>query len=128
MNLLLDTCALLALAGKAGELPNKAKSVLAEAANVHVSLVTLWEIAIKFKLGKLQLERTPEDWFRISLTTFQIDELDLSPSLICQAADLPLIHRDPFDRILVATALTRGLTILTADRIIATYPGVKTVW
>jgi PIN domain nuclease of toxin-antitoxin system len=47
---------------------------------------------------------------------------------LCAAADLPLIHRDPFDRILIATAIRDRLSLLTPDRQIAAYPGVTTVW
>lgn len=53
---------------------------------------------------------------------------DLKPALLCAAADLPLLHRDPFDRVLVALALARHLTIITTDETIATYPGIKTPW
>lgn len=128
MNLLLDTCALLALAGNIGKLPKKAGATLAAATDVHVSLVTLWEVAIKVKTGKLHLERQPEDWFHRTLRLYKIQEIPLSSQLLCQAADLPLIHRDPFDRLLIATARLHNLTILTSDRIIPTYPGVKVVW
>ena len=49
-------------------------------------------------------------------------------SILCAAADLPQLHRDPFDRVLVATAMERGLVPLTSDRVIPTYPGVRVVW
>jgi PIN domain nuclease of toxin-antitoxin system len=55
-------------------------------------------------------------------------EATLVMRLLCVAADLPLIRRDPFDRVLVATSLLQNLTIRTSDRIIFTYPGVKVVW
>ncbi|PAW63480.1 MAG: hypothetical protein B9S38_17465 [Verrucomicrobiia bacterium Tous-C4TDCM] len=53
---------------------------------------------------------------------------ECSSSIFCAAADLPLLHRDPFDRVLVATAMERGLVLLTSDRVIPTYPGVRVIW
>lgn len=49
-------------------------------------------------------------------------------AILCAAADLPPLHRDPFDRVLVATAMDRGLVLLTSDRVIPTYPGVRVIW
>lgn len=128
MNLLLDTCALLALAGKAGKLSASAAEALANAPAVAVCGVSAWEIAIKVKAGKLAMRKPVHEWYSDSLVRYQLDEIPLAVSLLCAGADLPLIHRDPFDRVLIATALERGLTLLTSDRIIPTYPGVKVIW
>jgi PIN domain nuclease of toxin-antitoxin system len=128
MNLLLDTCALLALAGQVGKLPRKASLALAKASTVFVSTVTPWEIAIKFKSGKLQLSCPVEEWFSDSLLRYELEEIKLSAPLLCRAADLPLIHRDPFDRVLVATALQENLVILTSDSAIPMYPGIRVAW
>jgi PIN domain nuclease of toxin-antitoxin system len=49
-------------------------------------------------------------------------------AILCAAADLPPLPRDPFDRVLVATAMDRGLVLLTSDRVIPTYPGVREIW
>ena len=125
MNLLLDTCALLALAGQVGKLSRKAAAGLATASSVCVSTVSAWEIGIKCKSGKIRLACPAEDWFRNSLLRYELREIKLSASLLCHAADLPLIHRDPFDRVLIATALEENLVILTSDRIIPTYPGIR---
>jgi PIN domain nuclease of toxin-antitoxin system len=128
MNLLLDTCALLALAE--GSLSRTALKLLQKGDDALVSPIVIWEIAIKVKTGKITLPHSPMEWVvklaeRHSLT---LEHQGPGAVIFCQAADLPLIHRDPFDRVLVATALARGLTILTADRIIPTYPGVQTAW
>jgi len=128
MKLLLDTCALLALAGQVGRLPRKASSALASASAVFVSTVTPWEIAIKCKSGKLHISRPTEEWFRDSQLRYELQEVALPAALLCHAADLPLIHRDPFDRVIIATAQRQDLTILTSDRVIPTYPGVRVVW
>jgi len=128
MNVLLDTCALLALAGHVGELPAKAADAIARASSVAVCVVSVWEIAIKVKTGKLHVGMPVLDWYVESLSRYHLDEIPLPASLICAAADLPLLHRDPFDRVLVATAMNRGLVLLTSDRVIPTYPGVRVIW
>ena len=96
----------------------------------YISPVTIWELAIKVRSGKLQLPLAPLAWVQAIAERHQlsISNHGMDPSLLCRAADLPLIHRDPFDRVLVATATDRKLTILTSDRIIPQYPGIHTVW
>lgn len=128
MNLLLDTCALLALSGQAGKLSRPASRALTSPDLVFVSPVTAWEIAIKARSGKLRLGIPPKEWFQQTLARYYLSEIPLQTSLLCEAAELPLLHRDPFDRVLVACAISRNLTILTSDRMISTYPGVKVVW
>ncbi len=128
MKLLLDTCALLALA--TGDLPKKASKCLTSAAEASVPAVVVWEIAIKVKTGKLQLPDAPLPWIESLCTRYSLALQRQGPDVqtLCAAADLPLLHRDPFDRVLVATCLSQGLTLLTSDRIIPTYPGMKVLW
>ena len=128
MNLLLDTCALLALA--TGDLPPAASTALVDARNAHISAIVPWELAIKVKTGKLQLPEPPLLWVQALAGKHQLDLpiSSLEAQLLCAAANLPLIHRDPFDRVLIATALERNLTLLTADRIISDYPGINVIW
>lgn len=128
MNLLMDTCALLALSDNS--LTRAARKHLSTGDDAIISPIVVWEIAIKVKTGKLQLPSPPHAWVkslaeRHSLSMYPAT---IDTSIFCLAADLPLIHRDPFDRVLVATAQLQNLTILTSDRIIPTYPGVRTVW
>ena len=126
MNVLLDTCALLALAQ--GILPPRAAAALRNATEASVSVVSPWEVAIKSAAGKLRLCEPPKQWFDDLMTRYSLLELPLDSSLACAAAALPAIHRDPFDRILVALAKTHSLTLLTSDRTIAKYPNIKTLW
>jgi PIN domain nuclease of toxin-antitoxin system len=126
MNVLLDTCALLALAG--GDLPDGAASALQKAPEAYVSVVCPWEVAIKAASGKLRLTEPPLWWFRGLVDRYDLRELPLEASIACAAAALPLLHRDPFDRILVALAQANELTILTSDEQIGQYPGVRTLW
>jgi PIN domain nuclease of toxin-antitoxin system len=126
MNVLLDTCAILALAS--GELPNAAAVALRQAREAYVSVVSPWEVAIKVAGGKLRLMEPPIHWFLGLLERYDLREIPLDASAACAAAALPPLHRDPFDRVIVALAQAHRFTILTADDNIRSYPGVTTLW
>ena len=125
MNVLLDTRALLALAR--GDPPNAA-AALRSAVEANVSVVSPWEVAIKVAGQKLQLREPPVQWFLGLAERYELRELPLDARVACAAAVLPPIHRDPFDRVLVALAQAHALTVLTSDENIRKYPGVKTLW
>ena len=126
MNVLLDTCALLALAR--GVLPKGAAAALRSAPEASVSVVSAWEVAIKAAGGKLRLREPPVQWFLGVVERYDLRELPLDARVACAAAALPLVHRDPFDRVIVALAHAHALTVLTSDEHISKYPGVKTLW
>lgn len=126
MNVLLDTCALIALSN--GPLPPSAAARFGAAISAFVSPISAWEAAIKHKIGKLQFSQTPQTWFIGLCRNYHLTEAPLSTEILCAAADLPLIHRDPFDRVLIAIALQNNLTLITCDQTIPTYPGINTVW
>jgi PIN domain nuclease of toxin-antitoxin system len=126
VNVLLDTCALVALAG--GELPDGAAAALRTAPAAYVSVVSPWEVAIKVAGGKLRLLEPPVQWFLGLLERYDLREVPLDAGVACAAAALPLLHRDPFDRVIVALAQAQGLTVLTSDENIRKYPGVATLW
>jgi PIN domain nuclease of toxin-antitoxin system len=126
INVLLDTCALLALAR--GELPAAAARALRAAPEACVSVVSPWEVAIKSAAGRLRLAEPAALWFQRLVMRYDLRELALDASIACAAAALPEIHRDPFDRVLVAVAQAHALTVLTADTHIGKYPGTKTLW
>lgn len=127
MRLLLDTSAVVHLA--AGTLSAAAADALRSGSVAVLSPVVPWELAIKVKAGKLELPLPPLDYC-VSLARrhrLTLPREGLDAALLCAAAELPLIHRDPFDRILVATAIREQLAVLTPDRTIALYP-VATIW
>ena len=126
MNVLLDTCALLALAR--GDLPKRAAAALRTAPEAVVSVVSPWEVAIKTAAGKIRLTEPPIEWFSGMTERYALRELPLDSSVACAAATLPRIHQDPFDRILVALAHAHALTVLTSDENIPKYPGINTIW
>ena len=122
MNLLLDSHALLWWLDESSILSNEAYRAIDAASCVSVSLVTPWELQIKANSGKLTL--TP-DWH--GLHQEGIETLDLALDDVLVAAALPLHHRDPFDRLMIAQALRRGLVIVTRDRHFLQY-GVPMIW
>ncbi len=127
--ILIDACGLIALKDGTEAFSSMACQRLEEpGSTVYVSAITAFEIGQKHASGKLILPLPPEEWYDAMLRQHQIDELPVSSSVAFAAAGLPAIHRDPFDRIVVATALAEKLTILTSDRIIPKYPGVSTLW
>lgn len=126
MNVLLDTCALLALAD--GDLPRRAAAALRKAPEALVSVVSPWEVAIKAAGGKLRLMEPAARWFLGLAERYDLREVPLDTVIACAAAALPPLHRDPFDRVIVALAQAHGLTVLTSDENIGKYAGVNTLW
>jgi PIN domain nuclease of toxin-antitoxin system len=126
VNVLLDTCALIAL--PAGALPSAAARALRAASEALISTVSAWEIAIKARSGKLSLPIATHPWLSRLCQHHRLRELSLDSALACAAAELPLLHRDPFDRVLIASAQRHQLVILTSDKTIPKYPGIQTIW
>ncbi|MDF2979198.1 MAG: PilT protein domain protein [Actinomycetospora sp.] len=118
MRLLLDTHAVLWSLGRPGRVGSTARTALtARASEVVVSVVSLWEIAIKVSVGKLRVDLDVED----TVTGLGIGVLDVRAEHAREVRELPLHHRDPFDRMLVAQARHEGLTLVTADRRLEAY-------
>jgi PIN domain nuclease of toxin-antitoxin system len=84
----------------------------------YVSLVSLWEIAIKRSTGKLSM---PDAVIVATLDDLAADELPIARRHVLAVADLPFHHRDPFDRLLIAQAKAEGLIVVTSDRHFAAY-------
>ena len=94
---------------------------------MFVSAASGWEIAIKAKLGRLQLPDEPQRFILEQLSLNAIQSLPIQMSHALHVFTLPDHHRDPFDRILISQAQLEGLPILTADPQIALYP-VEVIW
>ena len=123
MRLLLDTHVLLWAAGAPQRLPPDARTLMEEPATELVySAASLWEIAIKNGLGRASFSVDPR-LLRRNLLEHDYRELPISGAHATAVDLLPAIHRDPFDRILIAQARIEGLTLLTADATLARYPG-----
>lgn len=128
MRLLLDTCTFLWLAAGGRALSPAAAAAIASPANdVLVSAVSAWEIITKHQLGKLPLRESPD-----RLIANECDLRGLEPFPFDQAAALhgwrlPPLHRDPFDRMLIAQAIAHSLTIVTPDPLVTQYP-IRVLW
>jgi PIN domain nuclease of toxin-antitoxin system len=120
MNLSLDTHVLLWSLSSPERLSEAARNAIEDPSNlVFVSAAATWEIEIKSALGKL---RAPPDLVRqLAVASFQ--ELPITIAHTIAVKQLPNLHRDPFDRIMLAQARAAGLTFVTADPVVLQYPG-----
>ncbi|MBI4909659.1 MAG: type II toxin-antitoxin system VapC family toxin [Acidobacteria bacterium] len=118
MKFLLDTHVLLWWLEGSPRLPDPARRLISDPENtVFVSAVSLWEIWLKLSLGKLRL---PEDFEQV-LASQEFEQLPLTGKHAREVANLPWLHRDPFDRMLVAQARVARIQLLTADEMVAAY-------
>lgn len=123
MKLLLDTHVLLWAAGEPKKLSPKARRLLDAAENTLVfSAVSLWEIAIKRSLGRKDF-RVDLSLLRRGLLDNAYEELAMTSAHALAVDALPLLHKDPFDRMLIAQAQVEGMVLLTSDAQVARYPG-----
>lgn len=123
--LLLDTCTFIWWLAKEDELPGTVLQRITKASEVNVSVISIWEILVKHSIGKLNINSgnlTAYDYLleQIDVSDFRLVEL-ISTDLR-QATNLPLIHRDPFDRMLICQAIERDMVLVTPDPIIHRYP------
>lgn len=112
MHLLLDTQIILWLISRDRKLSESARSLIDGAESRQVSAASLWEIAIKVRLGKLNADL---DGVIANLTPSGFVELPVTSRHAAQVAKLPLLHGDPFDRLLVAQAMSEPLYLVTTD-------------
>ena len=127
--LLLDTCTLLWLAADEARLSDPARELIRENADsLFVSAISAFEIAVKHRKGALRLPVAPGSWFPHIVQHHGIQELPVTSGIAILSAELPLLHNDPCDRIIVATAHTERLRILTPDPLIRAYPGTEVCW
>lgn len=123
MRLLLDTCTFLWLAADSPRLSETARTHCREPGNeVFLSAVSAWEIAIKYRLGRLELPERPDRYVASRRRWLQVQALAFDEESAAHDVLLPDRHRDPFDRALVSQAILNGLTIVTPDAAIARYP------
>ena len=123
MRLLLDTQVWLWIVVGPSRLGAEARALLEDEANgLVLSAASTWEMAIKYRLGRLPLPEPPATFVPPRLLRDGIEPLSVSHTHAAHVAQLPDHHRDPFDRILVAQAICEGLTLMTADRQLHAYP------
>jgi len=128
VNLLLDTCTFLWLAADDPQLSPTARAVCRDPANaVFLSALSAWEIAIKHRLGRLPLPEAPARYVASRRSWLRLEPLAFDEAAATHESVLPVLHRDPFDRGLVAQAILLGMSIVTPDPTIARYPA-PVVW
>lgn len=123
---LLDTHTLLWFLRDSPQLSKKALGIITTENKVYVSIASLWEIAIKKSIGKLEFEHSIE---KIAELCHEKDILilQIQPKYFDKIIKLPNIHNDPFDRLIISQAIIENLVIITKDTIIPKY-SVKTIW
>ena len=128
MSFLLDTCSFLWVTLKPEKLSRIFVDCFSDPDNtVFLSSVTVWEIGIKYSIGKLALPIAPSLFIPEERKNHHISQLKLKEADTFHLENLPFIHKDPFDRMLVCQAIERSLTILTPDPLIRQYP-IRTLW
>lgn len=121
MNYLLDTHLLVWSALGSSKLPTVARQLIADKSNVlYCSAASLWEVAIKNALRRPDFPVEASS-LRAGLLANGYRELPVEGRHVMAYRDLPVVHRDPFDRLIVAQAKAEGFVLLTADRLLGTY-------
>lgn len=126
MKLLLDTHIFLWYIADRKRLPPTWLEIIEDPRNqVLLSVVSVWEIIIKYQIGKLPLPEPPELYLPRLRRQHQMTSLPVDEDSVSGVAQLPLLHNDPFDRLLIAQAIQHNLTLVTVDAAIRSYPMVS---
>ncbi len=126
---LLDTCTLLWLTMEPGKLSAAARrAVSGKAGHLYISAVTGFEISQKVARGRLILPLPPSEWLNLAARLHGLKVVSLDLASAVAAGVLPALHADPFDRLLIATARSLRLTLLTPDPMIRQYPALDVFW
>ena len=126
-NFLLDTHTIIWLANDPKLLSVAAAAALNSENKLILSHVSVWEMAIKIKTGKLNLQLPLEEFILKATEKHLLDFLDISLDHIYFTQALPLHHQDPFDRLLAAQSLVENIPIISSDKIFDSY-NVKRIW
>ena len=125
MNFIIDTHILISLINKDGKIDKQATEKIENLENqISISIVSLWEITIKVNIGKLKVTRNLQEMYDL-IEKSDISVLNIQKKHLEKYLQLTLIHRDPFDRMIISQAITDDLTIITDDQYIKSYPNLK---
>ena len=126
MKLLLDTHIFLWLINQDSRLPKQWQEAIQNPINeIFLSVVSIWKCEIKYQIGKLNFPSSPAIYLPEQRSKHFIKSLVVDEATIAQLINLPLLHRDPFDRLLICQALQHNLILVTADAAIMNYPIVQ---
>ena len=128
--ILLDTHAWIWWVSDPAKLSAKARGAIEYAGKIGISPISCWELGTMVRLGKLSLDRDTSVWVKQSLDRPRVEVAALTPEIAVRAGELEreAFHGDPADRLIVATAIESGAELVTKDRRIRGYLGVRTVW
>ena len=127
MRYLIDTHAIIWYYENSPELPRNIEELIdSPAVSIYICSISLWEMVIKMNLGKLNL-KLPIDELFDNIRNRDFNVLQVENKYLYGLANLPFIHKDPFDRLLISTALSEDLTIITIDENIHKYD-VSCIW
>ena len=128
MNAILDTHAFLWAVTDDRRLSEAARELIAEGANqVFLSTASMWEIVLKAGAGKLRVTGGVERFLEREMRLNRLTPLPVQPAHVIRIASLPVHHKDPFDRLLIAQSQVEKLPLITADPEISRYP-VQVIW
>ena len=126
MKLLLDTHIFLWLVDDDQRLSAQYRQAIQNPNNEKfLSVVSIWECTIKYQIGKLDFPSSPETYLPIERRKHLIKILTVDEESIPPLVKLPLLHKDPFDRLIMAQALQHDLSIMTEDKLILAYPNIR---
>jgi len=122
MNLLLDTHIFLWYITGDSRLPSDLLPIIRDPANrIYLSVISLWEILVKYQLGKLPLPHPPAVYIPEQRQRHQFESLALDENSITHLPKLPTHHKDPFDRMLICQAIEHNLTLISTDKAVQAY-------
>lgn len=128
MKILLDTHAFLWWITNDPRISSKVSEIMADGLNeLYLSAASIWEIAIKSQLGRLKLPENPDIYLTEQMAFNAVQSLSITIYHAFRIYSLPDIHKDPFDRIIIAQALSENMPVLTRDGNIPKY-GIQTIW
>jgi PIN domain nuclease of toxin-antitoxin system len=128
MNLLLDTHTFLWFIAGDSNLSKAARSAIEDLNNnLYLSVASVWEIAIKVSIDKLELSEPFETFIPEQLAENGIELLDISVEHAAQIVSMPFHHRDPFDRLIAAQSNVEKMTLLSVDEVFDSY-GINRLW
>ena len=128
--ILLDTNILLFMTLTPERMSARAKKTVEDASpgELLISSISAWEVAMLVSKKRLELPKPPLEWFQESIHEFGIRDLVLDTASAARAMELPPIHADPCDRWILATAITFGVPLITADAVMVKYCLVPIIW
>jgi len=128
MKYLLDAQALLWFINGDKRLPGKYRDIFAKSSNqIFISLVTIWEIGIKNAIGKLSIKGNLQEFVKKEIEGYNFYYMDIRLNHIIEATSLPMHHRDPFDRLLIAQSRLENIPVISSDLSFDKY-GITRIW